>query len=122
MGSEVRILPGTPNNKIINCVKKFYSIKIKYFKENVPPKLAEQMMLDESKLVKYLWNHKALEFRYIEAKKRLDLYADEKYLMLAKMKYPSVFGKRGRMGFMELYISHLLNKKLKEVKGSKSYK
>ena len=73
-------------------------------------------MLDESKLVKYLWKHKALEFRYIEDKKRLDLYADEKYLMLAKMKYPSIFGKRGRMGFMELYISHLLNKKLKEVK------
>jgi len=99
-------------------VKKFYSIKIKQFKENIPPKLAEQMLLDESKLVKYLWRRKALEFRYPKNKNRLDLYADEKYLMLAKMKYPTMFGKKGRMGFMELYIAHRINQQLSIAKGS----
>tara|TARA_Y100000114_G_C11697340_1_gene296672 strand:+ start:71 stop:358 length:288 start_codon:yes stop_codon:yes gene_type:complete len=95
-------------------VKKFYSIKLKKFKENIPPKLAEQMFLDESKLVKYLWKNKALEFRY--KRNRLDLFADEKFLMLGRMKHPSMFGNKSRMGFMELYIQHLLNKKLAKVK------
>ena len=76
------------------------------------------MLLDESKMIKYLWKNKALEFRYPRHKNRLDLYAEPKYLMLAKMKYPTIFGKRGRMGFMELYISSLINKKLKLTKGS----
>ena len=58
---------------------------MKQFKENVPPALAETMLLDESKIVKYLWKNKALEFRYPENRGRLDLYADEKYLMLRKM-------------------------------------
>ena len=74
--------------------------------------------MDESKMIKYLWKNKALEFRYPRHKNRLDLYAEPKYLMLAKMKYPTIFGKRGRMGFMELYISSLINKKLKLAKGS----
>jgi hypothetical protein len=48
----------------------------------------------------------------------LDLYADEKYLMLAKMKFKDVFGDRARMGFMELYISRMIKKKLSLAKGS----
>ena len=99
-------------------MKKFYSVKIKHFKENIPPRLAEQMLLDESKMVKYLWNNSALDFRYPKGKNRLDLYADEKYLMMAKMKYPTLFGRKGRMGFLELYISHTINKKLQLAKGS----
>ena len=99
-------------------MKKFYSIKLKQFKENIPPKLAEQMLIDESKLVKYLWKNKALEFRYPKHKHRLDLYADTKYLMMGKLKYPTMFGKRGRMGFMELYIVHKINKNLSIAKGS----
>ena len=99
-------------------MKKFYSIKLKQFKENIPPKLAEQMLIDESKLVKYLWKNKALEFRYPKHKHRLDLYADEKYLMLGKMKYPTMFGDKGRMGFMELYIVHRLNQRLNLARGS----
>ena len=99
-------------------MKKFYSIKLKQFKENIPPKLAEQMLIDESKLVKYLWKNNALEFRYPKHKQRLDLYADEKYLMLGKMKYPTMFGNKGRMGFMELYIVHKINQKMKIAKGS----
>jgi len=99
-------------------VKKFYSIKIKMFKENIPPALAETMLLDESKLVKYLFKNKALEFRYPKHKARLDLYADEKYLMMGKLKYPTMFGDKKRMGFMELYIAHRLNKRMSLAKGS----
>jgi len=80
--------------------------------------LAEQMLLDESKMCKYLWKNKALYFKYPKGKNRLDVYADEKYLMLAKMKYPTIFGRKGRMGFLELYISHMINKKLEIAKGS----
>ena len=76
------------------------------------------MLLDESKLIKYLWKNKALEFRYTKQKHRLDLYADEKYLMLGKMKYPTMFGRKDRMGFMELYILNRINQKISLAKGS----
>ena len=99
-------------------MKKFYSIKLKQFKENIPPKLAEQMLIDESELVKFLWKNKALEFRYPKHKHRLDLYADEKYLMIGKLAYPYMFGNRKRMGFMELYIVHRINQKMSLSKGS----
>tara|TARA_X000001382_G_scaffold54613_1_gene37257 strand:+ start:464 stop:766 length:303 start_codon:yes stop_codon:yes gene_type:complete len=99
-------------------VKKFYSIKLKQFKENIPPALAETMLLDESKLVKYLWKHKAMEFRYPKTKDRLDLYANEKYLMLGKLKYPNMFGNKKRMGFMELYIVHRINQRMNLARGS----
>ena len=38
--------------------------------------------------------------------------------MLGKMKYPTMFGNKGRMGFMELYIVHKINQKMKIAKGS----
>ena len=93
-------------------MKKFYSIKLKQHRENIPPKLAEQMLLDESKMIKYLWKNKALYFKYPKGKNRLDVYADEQYLMLAKMKYSTIFGRKSRIGFLELYISNQINKKL----------
>lgn len=99
-------------------MKKFYSIKLKQHRENIPRNLAERMLIDESKLVKYLWKNKALEFRYIKQRSRLDLHADEKYLMLGKMKYPTMFGRKDRMGFIELYIVHRINQKLSIAKGS----
>ena len=76
------------------------------------------MLLDESKLVKYLWKHKALEFRYPKHKGRLDLYADEKYLMMGKLKYPNMFGNKKRMGFMELYINMRIQQQMNLSKGS----
>ena len=99
-------------------MKKFYSIKLKQFKENIPPALAETMLLDESELVKFLWDNKALEFRYPKHKHRLDLYADEKFLMVGKLKYPYMFGNKKRMGFMELYIVHRINQRMSTGKGS----
>ena len=91
---------------------------MKQFKENIPPALAETMLLDESKLVKYLWKHKALEFRYPKHKGRLDLYADEKYLMMGKLKYQNMFGNKKRMGFMELYIAREIKRNMQLAKGS----
>ena len=99
-------------------MKKFYSIKLKQFKENIPLALAETMLLDESELIRYLWKHKALEFRYPKHKNRLDLYADEKYLIMGKLKHPKIFGDKSRMGFMELYIAHKINQTMNLSKGS----
>ena len=101
-----------------NVMKKFYSVKIKHHKENIPPRLAEQMLLDESKMIKYLWKNKALHFKYPKGKNRLDLYADEEYLILAKMKYPTIFQDRGNMGFMELYIAREIKRNMQLAKGS----
>ena len=85
---------------------------MKQLRENIPPALAEPMLLAESKLVKYLHKHKALEFRYPKHKNRVDLYADEKYLVMGRLKYPTMFGDNPKMGFMELYIAHQINKKI----------
>jgi hypothetical protein len=99
-------------------VKKFYSIRLKHHKEFIPVAVAQEMMKEESELVQYLSDNGALQFRFVESRNRLDLYADEKYLTMARMKYPDMFGGRGRMGFMELYINRLINKKLQLAKGS----
>jgi hypothetical protein len=99
-------------------VKRFYSIRLKHFREFIPTNVAQQMLKEESPMIRYLSDNKALEFRFIKSRNRLDLYADEKYLMLAKMKYKDVFENRARMGFMELYISRLIRKKLEIARGS----
>ena len=99
-------------------MKKFYSIRLKEHRESIPLSVAQEMLKEESEMVRYLSDNRALEFRYIKSRHRLDLYADEKYLTMAKMKYENMFGDKGRMGFMELYISRLINKKLQLAKGS----
>jgi hypothetical protein len=99
-------------------VKRFYSIRLKHYKEFIPTTVAQEMLKEESPMVRYLCINQALEFRFIKSRNRLDLYADEKYLMLAKMKFKDVFGDRARMGFMELYISRMIKKKLSLAKGS----
>ena len=99
-------------------MKKFYSIRLKYYKEFIPTSVAQEMLKEESPMIRYLSDNRALEFRFIKSRNRLDLYADEKYLMLAKMKYKDVFENRARMGFMELYIGRLIKKKLSLAKGS----
>ena len=99
-------------------MKRFYSIRLKHYREFIPTAVAQQMLKEESPMIQYLHDNKALEFRFIKSRNRLDLYADEKYLMLAKMKYKDVFENRARMGFMELYISRLIRKKLEIERGS----
>lgn len=76
------------------------------------------MLIEESEMIKYLHDHKVLEFKFNKQRNRLDLFSDEKYLTMARMKYPDIFQGRGRMGFMELYISRLIKKKLEIAKGS----
>lgn len=99
-------------------MKKFYSIRLKHYREFIPVTVAQDMMRTESELVRYLSDNGALEFRYIKSRNRLDLYGDEKYLTMGRIKYPDMFGGRGKMGFMELYINRLINKKLQLAKGS----
>ena len=99
-------------------MKKFYSVKLKEFKENIPVELAESMLKDESNLISYLDDNNALDFKHIKSRNRLDLYADEKYLMLGKMKYPTIFQDRGNMGFMELYIAREIKRNMQLAKGS----
>jgi len=99
-------------------VKKFYSIRLKHYQEFIPTAVAQQMLKEESPMIRYLDDNKALEYRFVKSRNRLDLYADQKYLMLAKMKFKDVFENRARMGFMELYISRLIRKKLEIARGS----
>jgi hypothetical protein len=99
-------------------VKKFYSIRLKYHQEFIPTSVAQQMLIEESPMIHYLDENSALKFKFIKSRNRLDLYADERYLMLAKMKYKDVFENRARMGFMELYISRLIKKKMSLARGS----
>ena len=49
---------------------------------------------------------------------RDSLYADEKYLIIGKLKHPNMFGNRKRMGFMELYIVHKINQRMNLARGS----
>ena len=81
--------------------------------------VAQEMLKEESKLIKYLSDNRALEFRYVKSRNRLDCYAEEKYLTMGRLKYPDIFGNRkGRVGFLELYISRLIKKKIEIAKGS----
>ena len=50
---------------IINCVKKFYSIRLKYYQEFIPTTVAQQMLKEESPMIRYLDDNQALEFRLI---------------------------------------------------------
>ncbi len=99
-------------------MKKFYSIRLKHHLEFIPTDVAKQMLKEESPMIRYLSDNQALEFKFIKSRNRLDLYADDKYLILAKMKYKDVFENRARMGFMELYINRLIKKKLEIARGS----
>ena len=66
----------------------------------------------------YLSEKKALKWVFRKKRNLLEAYADEKHLMIGKIKYPEMFGNKGRVGFMELYISHVINKRLMLAKGS----
>ncbi len=75
-------------------------------------------MKKESPLIRYLAENKALKFVHRKATDKLDCYAEEKHLMIGKLKYPDVFGRKGRMGFMELYISMRIQQQINLSKGS----
>jgi len=103
-------------------MKKFYSIELKihskYYKENVPPYTAKLVLTKESPLINYLSNNRALRWVYRKNRNLLEAYGKEKYLMIGKIKYPDLFDRKGRIGFMELYISHIINRAYTNAKGS----
>ena len=78
--------------------------------------LAKTLLKKESKLIRYLDKHKALKFVYQKKTNKLECYADEKHLMIGKLKYPKMFHHGGTIGFMELYITMIINRKLKHIK------
>ena len=99
-------------------MKKFYSVRLKHYTEHIPPAVAQEMLREESNLMKWLHQKGALEFRYIEKRNRLECYANEKHLFIGRIMYPDIFNGRGRMGFMELYISRMIRKRLERERGS----
>ncbi len=80
--------------------------------------MAKHLLKKESPLIRYLAENKALKFVHRKSTDKLDCYAEEKHLMIGKLKYPDVFGRKGRMGFMELYISMRIQQQINLSKGS----
>ena len=99
-------------------MKRFYSIKLKYYKEKIQPYTAKLVLTKASPLMNYLSEKKVLKWVFRKKRNLLEAYADEKHLMIGKILHPEMFGNKGRVGFMELYISHVINKKLRLAKGS----
>ena len=99
-------------------MKRFYSIKLKYYKEKIQPYTAKLVLTKQSPLINYLSEKKALKWVFRKKRNLLEAYADEKHLMIGNIKHPEMFGNKGRVGFMELYISHVINQKLELAKGS----
>jgi hypothetical protein len=99
-------------------VKRFYSIQLSEHNENVPVYVAKLLLKKESPLIQYLYENKALRFRHLKKDNILECYGDEKHLVVGKLKYPDLFGRKGRMGFMELYISMKIKQQMMLSKGS----
>ena len=99
-------------------MKRFYSIQLSERNENVPAYVAKMLLKKESPLIQYLDENKALRFRHLKKKNILECYGDEKHLVVGKLKYPDLFGRKGRMGFMELYISMKIKQQMMLSKGS----
>lgn len=99
-------------------MKRFYSIKLKHYKEKIDPYTAKLVLVKESPLINYLKENRALKWVYRKNRNLLEAYGEEKHLMIGKIKYPEMFGNKGRIGFMELYISHIINKRIMLAKGS----
>ena len=82
------------------------------------PYTAKLVLQKESPLINYLSENRALKWVYRKNRNVLEAYADEKHLMIGQIKHPQMFGNKGRVGFMELYISHIINKRMMLAKGS----
>lgn len=80
--------------------------------------MAKHLLKKESPLMNYLAEKRALKFVHRKKTNVLDCYGDEKHLMIAKLKYPTMFGRKGRMGFMELYIAMKIKQQMMLSKGS----
>ena len=99
-------------------MRKFFSIKLKHYNNQIPLAIAKSILIEESNLIKYLWKHNAIEFRYNERTSLLRCFGEPKHLTMAKLMYPHIFETSGKMGFIELYIQRILRRKLEISKGS----
>jgi hypothetical protein len=99
-------------------MKRFYSVRLKEKREQVPPYVAKHLLKKESPLFQYLAENKALKFVHRKKTDVLDCYGDEKYLMIGKLKYPNLWGRKTRMGFMELYINMRIQQQMSLSRGS----
>ena len=99
-------------------MKRFYSIKLKHYKENIAPYTAKLVLTKESPLINYLKENRALKWVYRKNRNLLEAYGDEKHLMIGKIKYPEMFGNKLGVSFMDLYISHIINRQIMLSKGS----
>ena len=98
-------------------MKKFFTMPLKGYNENVPISFAKRLIVDESPFCKYLYDNKALALRHIKSKAIMECYATKvKYLTMARLKYGKVLP--GKMSFIELFISHQLKRKMELSKGS----
>ena len=84
----------------------------------MPAYVAKLLLKKESPLIQYLDEKKALRFKHLRKKNILECYGDERHLIIGKMKYPDLFGRKGRMGFMELYISMKIKQQMSLSQGS----
>ncbi|MAJ86427.1 MAG: hypothetical protein CBD08_000100 [Cellvibrionales bacterium TMED148] len=99
-------------------MKRFYSVKLKEKQEQIPPYVAKHLLRKESPLIEYLAENKALKFVHRKKTNILDCYGEEKYLMIGKLKYPNIWGRKTRMGFMELYLNMRIRQQMSLSRGS----
>jgi len=98
-------------------MKKFFTLKLKGYNENVPIEFAKKLIVTESPFVRYLYENKVLRIRHIKQKATMDCYTISiKHLIIAKLKYGKVLS--GKMNFIELFISQQLKRKMELAKGS----
>ena len=97
-------------------MKKFFTMPLKGYNENVPIGFAKKLLVDESPFCKYLYDNKALAMKHVKRKAIMECYAKAKYLTLARIKYGKVLP--GRMNFIELFISHQLKRRMELSQGS----
>ena len=97
-------------------MKKFFTLKLNGYNENLPIEFAKNLIVDESPLVKYLHDNNALKIRHSKSKALMECYAKAKHLTIARIKYGRVLP--GKMSFIEIFIQHQLKRKMELSKGS----
>ena len=98
-------------------MKKFFTMPLKGYNENLPINFAKKLIIDESPFCKYLYDNKALAIRHIKSKAIMECYATKvKYLTVARLKYGQVLP--GTMNFIELFIAHQLKRRAEISQGS----
>ncbi len=91
-------------------------MELKGYNEHCPISLAKNLIVEESPLVKYLYDNNALKVRHIKSRSIMECYAKAKHLTIARIKYGKVLP--GKMSFIEIFIQHQLKRKMELSKGS----